>query len=280
MSGSSSISRRHFLAAGATALAAAALPVAEARATARVRQSLSDVRVRGLPAGLAGVRVAQVSDLHLYAGVHPAAAHALELLEGARPDLIVLTGDQWDRVPGARTFPAWLRQLPAGVPVIAVPGNHEYSAGFSAAHTARIHGAGGAQLLVNEGTTVVLRGERLFVVGLDDYRHGHADVSRALRDAPAGVPQLWLHHEPEQLDVTPWPREASAALVLGGHTHGGQIRVPGAPAITPHGSGRYVAGWYDSPVGRYYVSRGVGTSSLRLRMWCPAEVPVFTLQAA
>lgn len=280
MSCSSSISRRHFLAAGATALAVAALPVAEARATDRVGESLYDVRVPGLPAQLAGLRIAQVSDLHLYAGIHPAAAHALELLDRARPDLIVLTGDQWDRVPGARSFPAWLRQLPAGVPVIGVLGNHEFSAGFSAAHAARVHRAGGAQLLVNEGTTVTLRGERLFVVGLDDYRFGHANVSSVLRDAPAGVPQLWLQHEPEQMDVTPWPREASAALVLGGHTHGGQIRVPGTPAITPRGSGRYLAGWYDSPVGRYYVSRGVGTSSLRLRMWCPAEVPIFTLRAA
>jgi predicted MPP superfamily phosphohydrolase len=268
------------MAAGATALAAAALPVAEARATDRVSESLYDVRVRGLPARLAGVRIAQVSDLHLYAGVHPAAAHALEVLDRVRPDLIVLTGDQWDRVAGARTFPAWLRQLPAGVPVVGVLGNHEYSAGFSAAQAERIHRAANAQLLVNEGTTVTVRGERLFVVGLVDYRNGHADISRVLRDAPAGVPQLWLQHEPEQMDATPWPRGTSAALVLGGHTHGGQIRVPGAPVIRPRGSGRYLSGWYDSPVGLYYVSRGVGTSSLRLRMWCPAEVPVFTLRAA
>lgn len=280
MSGSSSISRRYFLAACATALAAAAVPAAEARATDRVSQSRYDVRVRGLPAALDGVRIAQVSDLHLYAGVHAAASHAVALLDQVRPDLIVLTGDQWDRVAGAHAFPAWLRELPAGAPVIGVLGNHEFSAGFSAAHAERIHHAGGAQLLVNEGTTVALRGERLHVVGLDDYRFGRADAARALRDAPAGVPQLWLQHEPEQMDVTPWPSDARAALVLGGHTHGGQVRLPGAPAITPRGSGRYLAGWYDSPVGRYYVSRGVGTSSLRVRMWCPAEVPIFTLRAA
>lgn len=280
MSYSSSISRRHFLAAGATALAAAAVPAAEARATNRVGESLFDVRVRGLPAALDGVRIAQVSDLHLNAGVHAAAAHAIELLDRARPDLIVLTGDQWDRVAGAHTFPAWLRELPAGALVIGVLGNHEFSAGFSAAQAERIHHAGGAQLLVNEGTTITLRGERLHVVGLDDYRFGRSDTSRALHDAPAAVPQLWLHHEPEQLDVTPWPRDARAALVLGGHTHGGQVRLLTAPVITPRGSGRYVAGWYDSPVGRYYVSRGVGTSGLRLRMWCPAEVPIFALRAA
>lgn len=280
MSSSTTISRRHFLAAGATALATAALPMAEARATDRVSESAYDVFVPGLPQALAGVRVAQVSDLHLYAGVHAAAAHALSVIDRARPDLIVLTGDQWDRVPGAHAFPAWLRQLPAGVPVLAVLGNHEFSTGFSASQAERVHRAGGAQLLVNESTTVSVHGERLAVVGLDDYRYGRADVTRALHAAPPGVPQLWLQHEPEQMDATRWPREVHAALVLGGHTHGGQVRLPGAPALTPRGSGRYLAGWYDSPVGRYYVSRGVGTSGLRLRMWCAAEVPVFTLRAA
>jgi predicted MPP superfamily phosphohydrolase len=280
MSNTSSLSRRHFLAAGATALAAAVLPAAEARATDRVAESPYDVPVPGLPVRLAGVRVAQVSDLHLYAGIHAAAAHALAVLDEARPDLIVLTGDQWDHTPGAHTFPAWLRQLPAGVPVVAVLGNHEYSAGFSASASERLHRAGGAELLVNETTTVSVRGERLAVVGLADYRYGRDDATRAMRGAPAGVPQLWLQHEPEQMDATRWPDHARAALVLGGHTHGGQVRLLGAPVITPRGSGRYVSGWYDSPVGRYYISRGVGTSSLRLRVGCPAEVPVFTLRAA
>jgi predicted MPP superfamily phosphohydrolase len=280
MSSGTTISRRHFLAAGAAALGSAALPAAEARATDRVGESHYEVRIHDLAPSLTGVCIAQVSDLHLYDGVHPAAERALSVLDRERPDLIVLTGDQWDRVAGAHAFPAWLRQLPPRVPVVAVLGNHEFSSGFSPAQAERVHRAGGAHLLVNEATTVAVRGGRISVVGLEDYRHGRGEAPRALDAVTSGAPQVWLQHEPEQMDATRWPAGATAGLVLGGHTHGGQLRVPALPPVTPRGSGRYVAGWYESPVGRYYVSRGVGTSGVRLRMWCPAELPIFTLVPA
>jgi len=271
-------SRRRFLAAGAAALASAALPVAELRATARVGESPFSITVDDLPPELDGVRIAQVSDLHLYDGLHSAAAHAVDVLDRERPDLIVLTGDQWDHAAGARAFPSWVRELPSGTPVVAALGNHEYSAGMSAAEAARVHEAAGAVLLVNEAVVVPLRGGRVSVLGLDDLRFGRAEPERALAGAPPGVPQIWLQHEPEQMDATAWPSGTESVLALGGHTHGGQVRVPGLPPFTPRGSGRYVAGWYEAAIGRYYVSRGVGASGVRVRVGCPAEVPIFTIR--
>ena len=70
------------------------------------------------------------------------------------------------------------------------------------------------------------------------------------------------------------------ALLLSGHTHGGQIRLPGVPAFTPPGSGRYVAGWYLDPPAPLYVSRGIGTADIRARFRCPPELPVFRLLPA
>jgi predicted MPP superfamily phosphohydrolase len=249
------------------------------RVAGDIQVSRHVLRVPGLPPALVGARIAQVSDLHLYRGLHPAARRATAALDAERPDLIVLTGDQWDRRRGARALPDWLRELPRGCPVVAVLGNHEFSCGFSRAAAERLHQAGGAELLVNQARTVRVRGARLTLVGLDDYRHGVTDPARALADAPADVPQIWIQHEPEQMDATPWPAGARASLVLGGHTHGGQVRLPGLAAVTPRGSGRYVAGWYRSPVGPYYVSRGVGASGVRVRFGCPAELPIFTLAA-
>ena len=67
-------------------------------------------------------------------------------------------------------------------------------------------------------------------------------------------------------------------MILSGHTHGGQIRLPGLTLYTPPGSGRYVSGWYRDTLAPLYVSRGIGTATIRMRFFCPPELPVFTLR--
>ncbi|HET8623062.1 MAG TPA: metallophosphoesterase [Gemmatimonadales bacterium] len=235
------------------------------------------VPVPGLPRAFAGFRIAQVADLHLFNGVHPAARAALAQLDREQPDLLVLTGDQWDRPCGANSLAAWLRELPAGTEVIAVPGNHDYEAGFTRAEAERVHERGGARLLVNQAA-VLRRGRgALAIIGLEDLRSGPADPLGAVAGVDADTPQIWLHHQPAQIDAVSFPSHARAALALGGHTHGGQVRVMGVSPIRPRGAGRYLAGWYRSPIGPYYVSRGVGASGVRIRIGCPPELPVFTL---
>ncbi len=274
------MTRRRFLAAGAATLAVAAIPTAELHATHQVRLSRRRVGVPGLPPALAGFTIAQVSDLHLYERrPHGAAEHALEVLTRVRPDLLVLTGDQWDRRAGAAALPDWLRSLPSSTRVLACVGNHEYSTGM-ARRAARIHGRGGCELLVNRAATLEVPGGRLQVVGLDDWRHGTQDPEGVARQLDPGLPQLWLLHEPEQVDRFAWPVEARPFLLLAGHTHGGQVRLPLMEPYTPRGSGRYLAGEYATPQGPLYVSRGVGTSGPRVRVQCPPEVPVFELAPA
>jgi len=69
------------------------------------------------------------------------------------------------------------------------------------------------------------------------------------------------------------------AAILAGHTHGGQIRLPFYTPYVPYGSGRFVAGWYKDTVAPLYVARGVGTVGIHARLFCPPELPVFTLSA-
>jgi predicted MPP superfamily phosphohydrolase len=280
----SPITRRRFLATSAMATVAAAIPVVEAEAEDDVRVTRLPVFVPNLPVGLAGVTIAHVTDLHIYeTEPHPAAQRALAILERERPDLLVVTGDQWDHRAGVPGYVAWLRARPGGLPAIAVLGNHEYSLGRGSrsdiARAARkVHERGEADLLVNESREVALRGSHLRIFGLDDLRHGdpRPDLFEPVLD-PA-EPQLWLFHEPAQADQPGWPRAAAASLMLAGHTHGGQIRLPLMPALTPNGSGRYVAGLYRTSLGPLYVSRGVGGSGPRLRYRCPAEVALFELR--
>ncbi len=272
----SRITRRRFLAIG-TSVAAGTLAAGLPADSSRVSVTRLRVRVPGLPASLDGTRIAQVSDLHLYDGVHDAAAEVLRLVALEQPDLIVLTGDQWDHMEGSRSLAHWMQSLPAGVPVVGVLGNHEYWSGTTAAQAERIHERADAALLVNRAETCAVNGAALTIVGLDDLRAGQPDPEAAIRAAVPGVPQVWLIHEPGHVDFLAWPEGSAPALILSGHTHGGQIRLPGVPPVLPWGSGRYLAGWYQTGAGPMYVSRGLGTIGIRTRFRCPPELPVFTL---
>ena len=282
----SPITRRRFIAAGTLAVAAATIPFVEAEAEDDVRVTRLPVFVPNLPAGLAGATIAHVSDLHLYLpNPHAAAQRALAILERERPDLLVLTGDQWDHAAGVEGYLAWLGARPKGMPTVAVLGNHEYWTGrgdradiIRAAD--RIHERAGADLLVDATREVTVKGGRLRIVGLDDLRYGQPRPDLLANALDPAEPQLWLFHEPAQADRSNWPRTAAPFLMLSGHTHGGQIRLPLVPAITPSGSGRYVAGLYQTARGPLYVSRGVGGSGPRIRYRCPAEVALFELRPA
>jgi predicted MPP superfamily phosphohydrolase len=280
----SPITRRRFLATSAMAAVAAAIPVVEAEAEDDVRVTRLPLFVPNLPIALAGATIAHVTDLHIYeAEPHAAARRALAILGRERPDLLVLTGDQWDHRAGVGGYVAWLRARPKGLPAIAVLGNHEYALGRGSpsdiARTAqKVHARGDAELLVNETREIPLRGSHLRVFGLDDLRHGAPQPGIFQPVLDPEEPQLWLFHEPGQADRPGWPSAAVPFLMLAGHTHGGQIRFPLVPAVTPSGSGRYVAGLYRTRLGPLYVSRGVGGSGPRLRYRCPAEVALFELR--
>ena len=211
----SPITRRRFLATSAMAAVAATIPIVEAEAEDDVRVTRLPVFVPNLPAALWGVTIAHVTDLHLYEDEpHPAARRALVILERQRPDLLVVTGDQWDHRAGIAGYEAWLRARPSGLPALAVLGNHEYAlGGGSASDIARearqVHERGEAELLVNESREIPLRGSHLRVFGLDDLRHGKPQPALFDPVLDPAEPQLWLFHEPGQADRPGWPSAAS-----------------------------------------------------------------------
>jgi hypothetical protein len=158
-----------------------------------------------------------------------------------------------------------------------VLGNWEHRDPRVVAGTTDAWDRAGVPLLTNSHTLVRVRDATLAFVGLADLLMAQPDLEAARRELPTGALEVWIGHEPELADRRPEtvPRPA---LLLCGHTHGGQIRLPGLPAITPVGSGRYVEGWYRDAAVPLYVSRGVGGSGPRLRYRCPAEVALFELR--
>lgn len=246
-------------------------------------------------AGLrAPLRVAFLSDLHygLYIAARSVAAW-VDATNDLRPDLILLGGDQLDarterldEVPGELLRELGRLRAPLGA--FAVWGNHDY--GSFGRRGGRRYGwrrpdwlerrerfaasfaGAGIPVLRNEGRAV--RAD-LWLAGVDDPWYGDPDFTAALAGADARA-QLLLMHNPDLLPELPGP----AGLVLCGHTHGGQVRLPllGAPMVPSAFGQRYAMGWvtgaHDTPA---YVSRGLGLSGLPVRNLCEPEMTLLQL---
>jgi predicted MPP superfamily phosphohydrolase len=273
------VSRRSFLAATGTLLASAVGADAFVIEPRRVQLSRHEVSLPGLPSALDGLTIAQVSDVHLPAN-RAAVERTLAMLEAERPDIVLLTGDQCETSTAMEDLVAFVRGARGKLATIAILGNWDYQGGATGPLARRVYEHAGAILLVNQHTIVDVGGARIAFVGLDDMLSGSPNAAAALAGLPPDIPAIWTIHEPAFADyLTPAPAQRPA-LVLAGHTHGGQIRIPGVLAYTPTGSGRFLEGWYDSTLGRLYVSRGIGTADVRARFRCPPELPFFVLRSA
>jgi uncharacterized protein len=282
MTSGSPFSRRGFLfAAGGVLAGMAGMGTdAFAWATRRVQVTTHLFPVPNLPEELAGLRIAHVTDVHLYEGMHAAARRAMELVGEARPDVTVITGDLVENTGQLLELPPFLEACRGRLATVVVMGNWEYQAGVRPAEMARICEASDVTFLLNRSHPVRVGKATLSLVGLDDTRRGVPDPDMAVVNVPTDATVLWAFHAPWYADQLPRGRYPTPALVLSGHTHGGQIRPPLLPPITPPGSGRFVAGLYRDTFAPLYVARGIGTSGIRARLLCPPEVPIFTLRRA
>ncbi|MBK9067883.1 MAG: metallophosphoesterase [Gemmatimonadetes bacterium] len=235
------------------------------------------VAVAGLPSGLDGLTILHLTDLHLYAGLHSAARRVMALAAELAPDVTVVTGDLVESTLQLRELTPWLAACRGRLATVVTLGNWEHQVGVTPDAMERTAAAAGATLLYNRSLVVERGGARLTLVGLDDARSGAPDPEGALRDTAPGSPQVWVFHAPGYADVLRSRGLPRPAFALAGHTHGGQIRPPLLPPITPPASGRFVAGWYRDTFAPLYVSRGIGTSGIRARFRCPPEIGVFTV---
>ncbi len=232
-----------------------------------------DVFVDGLPASLDGFSLAQVTDAHLTT-LGSVEASIVSAVREHDVQLVALTGDLVDSVNRLKALSELLGELRApGRNVVATLGNWEHWGRVPAQDLERAYRDGDATLLVNEAAQLT---NGIDVFATDDSTAGHArfDSLTKKRDRP----RLLLTHSPALLDR--FPRDADPmTLSLAGHTHGGQLRLSaGLVPFVPHGSGRFVAGWYDTPAGRAYISRGTGTSVVPARFTCRPELPILTLR--
>lgn len=220
------------------------------------------------------LRLIQISDLHLHRIGH-LETKLLEALHDSPADVIVFTGDMLDRRVDLWQLETFLRECPTGPRRFAILGNWEYEAGVPREALERLYDSHGIELLVNRSVELSAAGTRVRITGLDDLRGGTPDMAAALHDATPTPNHLLLAHCPLSRDVVTMPGSHPVDLVLAGHTHGGQVAPFGVALTLPAGSGRYVAGWYRDAGPPMYVSRGIGTSLIPVRLGATPELVRF-----
>ncbi|MBX7246868.1 MAG: metallophosphoesterase [Candidatus Sumerlaeaceae bacterium] len=296
--GTSPLSRRAFFAASAgrvakvtvVAVGGSALAwsvLAEPNFLPVVRRKL---RLAGLPASLDGLRAVYLSDIHHGPWLSVAFLRRMvERVNALRPDLILLGGDYVNASPDyIKPAFAEMAALRANIGVAGVLGNHDWwedaprtrkqfeKCGFALVDNARVFVTPGRRM--EKGADA-----GLCVAGVGDFWEDKVDAGAALHKVPREMPRLLLSHNP---DVAMEPQIAQGGhridMMLSGHTHGGQIRIPflGTPIVPSNYGQKFAAGLVDTPGCPVYVSRGVGYTVLPLRFGVPPEITLWELESA
>jgi len=225
--------------------------------------------VSGLPEALAGLRIALLTDIHHSPLVSADDVQkAVQLALAQRPDLIVLGGDYVTL--GNRDYVGPVAELlaPLHAPhgVFAILGNHDDDKDMPAALVRK-----GFTVLKDQRTRLTLRGEALELAGIRFWTRRPAEVARVLRNSHDTV--LLLAHDPRRLTEA---ADLNVPAVLSGHTHGGQVVLPGVGAVA---KARFpiLEGLGQRESTSIFVSRGIGTVYVPVRINCPPEVALITL---
>ena len=230
----------------------------------------AELPVSGLPAPLDGLRIALLTDFHL-TGDEAATdiQRAIDLARAEAPDLIVLGGDYVTQQDRDFMSPCadLLRTLSAPFGVFGVLGNHD-----DEVEMARELKRRGVEMLTDARTTLTIRGEILDLVGLRFWTRQPSDLARLMRGGTTTT--ILLAHDPRRLVQA---AALNVPLMLSGHTHGGQIVIPGFGAIAAK-KFPVISGIGRRENTTAFVSRGIGTVYVPCRINCPPEVALLTLK--
>lgn len=236
------------------------------------------VRIEGLPPELDGFRIGHLSDVHC--GPHAPESRVakwVRRLNALGVDVIAVTGDLITH--GSSHVEAVARALGglrAKDGAYVSMGNHDYfTDGEQLVRALERHGS---TVLRNRGVVIERGASRLYLAGVDDTWTGRDDIDRALQKRPDGAPTVLLAHDP---DLFPQAEQRGVELTLSGHTHGGQLALPGLSRISiARFMTRWTSGMYRRGRSWLYVNHGAGTTGPPARLGAPPELAVITLRRA
>lgn len=249
-----------------------------------------DIRIAGLPHAFDGLTIAQLSDIHLDEYTEPfLLREAIDHINHMQPDVVLLTGDYVSAEVFSKKYTtraAW--QCASLLSAIKCPqkfailGNHDIMAG--AHEVVEAITSHDIPVLRNAAVPLERDGKRIWLAGIDDPVLGQPDPERAIpvsiRNTPH-EPVILMCHAPDFVDkFVDHPLSRSIALVLSGHTHGGQVRIPLLGALhLPFLGRKYVEGWFGLGSMQLYVNRGIGAVGLPFRFNCRPEITRFRLHS-
>jgi predicted MPP superfamily phosphohydrolase len=277
------LTRRKFLAGGVLGLAALAGADSLFVEPNALQARQVNILLKRLPEAFDGFRIAQISDIHYgpYMG-QAGVERAVRLAQSFNPDLLALTGDfvshPWNRGNG-RAGALFIEPCAdalaqfKGARMVAILGNHDHFNG------AKIVEDGlrerGIPVPRNASFPLERGKDRIWIAGIDDAWVGAADLHRALRGIPANEATILLAHEPDFADLA---ASSSVDLQLSGHSHGGQVRLPGFGALVlPPMAHKYPVGLNRVGALQVYTNVGLGVINPPVRFLCPPEVTFLTL---
>ena len=280
--------RRRFLHAGAAFVAGTAVLVSDGLAESNDPRLVKvDIPLARLPRAFDGFTIAQLSDFHYEERFSAVPiSKSVEMVQQLAPDLTVLTGDfvtvpvfEWQTflAQAARTaLPCarLLERLPG--PKFAIMGNHD-AGGYAEKVIAALEDHD-IPVLRNRAVPVERAGARIWLAGIDDILKGRPNLYATLAGIPPGETTILLAHEPDFADKA---ARLPVDLQLSGHSHGGQVWIPGigAPWL-PTLARKYPRGLYRIGQLTLYTNFGIGTIRAPIRINCPPEVSLITLRCA
>ena len=233
--------------------------------------------LRGIGEVWKGTRIVQLSDLHLepFTGVQDI-AQAVRIANALEPDLILITGDFITKEHvHAEKLGELLSDLRAPMGIYGCLGNHDHwhQPDFVQRQMEQ-HGVG---ILRNESMVLEKSGQRLCLAGLESAWSGNPDLMHSLQGRPSSDPVLLMVHEPDF--ILSASRDPRVVAQLSGHSHGGQVRMPGfSPPVRPALSKLYPTGACKIGSTHLYVNRGIGCIGLPLRFAAPPEVTLHIVE--
>lgn len=245
-----------------------------------IRVERRDIPIDGLGPGWHGARIALLSDTHCGPLVDPSyIERAVDITNEFEPDLILLLGDYVHRGgqyidPGIAPF----SEFRAAQGVFAVLGNHDHWDGrdrsLDALRRARV------SALVNRSTVLLRNGDALAVGGVGDFMEDVQRPEVAFHGVRNHVPRILMSHNPDYAEHL--PEGVRVDLMVCGHTHGGQVHLPGygAPVLPSRYGRKYQQGLVEGPRCPVYVTRGIGTISPPVRFLCRPEITLLHLRSS
>ena len=240
--------------------------------------------LKRLPQVFSGLRLAQISDIHMGGWMNPDRfQHVADLVKAERPDLLFITGDflLGHHFSGAEKqaildlIPV-LSSLAESIPTFAVLGNHDYWTSSEAIRQMLF--SCGITDQTNTVFTLTREQASLHLCGVDDIWRGNVRLDEVIAKLDDDSAAILLAHEPDFADVS--AATGKFDLQISGHTHGGQVNLPlFGPPVRPYLGQKYPIGLYKVRDMSQYTNRGVGMARLPVRFNCPPEISIFELHS-